>query len=186
MEVTMNRTTCRSLAPIVLVGMSALAGCTRDHIMQPVAAPPPQVSAPQTTSSVIPTIPAAPELNVSETILKDCEIKFNGIAGAPKFAFDDSELGPGERALLRDVAACVTTGPLTGRSLLLVGRADPRGEFEYNLVLGASRAGRVSSYLMGLGLDGARITTTSRGWFDATGTDEAGWQVDRRVDLDLE
>jgi peptidoglycan-associated lipoprotein len=66
-----------------------------------------------------------------------------------------------------------------------MGRADPRGETEYNFVLGESRASSVRTYLMGLGLDGSRISTTSRGKLDATGTDEAGWQLDRRVDVDL-
>jgi hypothetical protein len=83
------------------------------------------------------------------------------------------------------VAKCVTTGALKGRTLHLVGRADPRGTVEYNFVLGESRADSVSSYLEGLGVDSSRITSTSRGKLDATGTDEPTWQLDRRVDVDL-
>jgi outer membrane protein OmpA-like peptidoglycan-associated protein len=36
-----------------------------------------------------------------------------------------------------------------------------------------------------LGVDASKVTTTSRGKLDATGSDEASWQQDRRVDIDL-
>lgn len=39
----------------------------------------------------------------------------------------------------------MTTGSLKGRSLRLVGRADPRGEVEYNFVLGESHAGNIGA-----------------------------------------
>ena len=68
----------------------------------------------------------------------------------------------------------MTSGPLQGRSLRLVGRADPRGETEYNFALGSARAGSVDTYLIDLGLDSARVSMTSRGKLDATGTDETG------------
>jgi len=35
------------------------------------------------------------------------------------------------------------------------------------------------------GLSAAKIATTSRGKLDATGSDEAGWAKDRRVDVVL-
>jgi peptidoglycan-associated lipoprotein len=67
----------------------------------------------------------------------------------------------------------------------LVGRADPRGEAEYNMNLGATRANAVDHYLAQLGIDGSRLTTTSRGALDAQGHDEATYVLDRRVDLRL-
>jgi outer membrane protein OmpA-like peptidoglycan-associated protein len=79
----------------------------------------------------------------------------------------------------------VTSGPLQGHALRLIGRADPRGDAKYNLALGSARAGIVDAYLAGLGLDASRISKTSRGKLDATGADESGWQRDRRVDVDL-
>ena len=42
--------------------------------------------------------------------------------------------------MLQQIATCVTTGPLRGKTLKLVGRADPRGEVEYNMGLGEHRA----------------------------------------------
>jgi peptidoglycan-associated lipoprotein len=79
----------------------------------------------------------------------------------------------------------MTTGPLAGKSIELVGRTDPRGEAEYNMTLGARRANAVEHYLAQLGVATSRLATTSRGALDAQGHDETGWAVDRRVDLRL-
>jgi peptidoglycan-associated lipoprotein len=103
----------------------------------------------------------------------------------PKFDFDSSDLSSNDRAVLVQVARCLTTGPLRGRAVQLIGRADPRGETEYNMTLGDSRAGHVDLYLRHLGVDPMQLAATSRGELDATGTEEVGWQRDRRVDLRL-
>ena len=68
-------------------------------------------------------------------------------------------------------------GPLTGKNVELIGRADPRGEAEYNMNLGATRANAVKHYLAQLGITPSRFTTTSRGSLDAQGHDEASWAV---------
>jgi peptidoglycan-associated lipoprotein len=175
------------VVPVTLIATSALLGCAHEHAPPPVPPTAPSVGVTETTSHIAQTAPAArPEVNVSAEILEACKIDFDNTGTAPKFDFDRSDLRPDDRAVLQKVATCVTSGPLAGRALRLVGRADPRGEVEYNFVLGASRAGSVRSYLMGLGLGAAKITTTSRGKLDATGTDESSWQRDRRVDVDLE
>ena len=54
--------------------------------------------------------------------------------------------------MLEQVARCLTTGPLKGRHVELIGRADPRGEVEYNMILGESRASTVNKYLAALGV----------------------------------
>ena len=88
--------------------------------------------------------------------------------------------------MLAQIAKCFTTGPLAGRNVRLVGHTDPRGEPEYNMTLGAFRADATAHYLEQLGVTAARIHETSRGELDASGNDEAGWQRDRRVDVELE
>jgi peptidoglycan-associated lipoprotein len=88
-----------------------------------------------------------------------------------------------DRTPLDKVVQCFTRGPLAGRSLKLVGRADPRGPTDYNLTLGEYRADAVASYLGTKGLAKDKAQPTSRGAMDAKGTDESGWQRDRRVDL---
>lgn len=68
-------------------------------------------------------------------------------------------------------------------SLKLIGHADPRGEMEYNFVLGHSRAAAVAHYLQSRNVTAGRLLVTSRGELDSVGTDEDGWARDRRVDV---
>lgn len=124
-------------------------------------------------------------LGISEELVKLCELDMNNAATAPKFDFDESELLPQDRAVLQQIATCVIKGPLKGKSLDLIGRADPRGEVEYNMSLGARRAAQVDSYLTALGVPVSSLTMTSRGKLDAVGTDEVTWARDRRVDIIL-
>ena len=72
-----------------------------------------------------------------------------------------------------------------GRALRLVGHCDPRGPADYNMLLGHRRADSVAGYLEDRGMQSANAETTSRGAEDATGTDEATWAKDRRVDVML-
>ncbi len=122
-------------------------------------------------------------VSMSDDLRKACGIEDTG--AAPKFEFDSALLSPTDRSELDQLAKCMTTGPLTGKSVQLVGRADPRGEAEYNMNLGAIRANAVKHYLAELGIAPSRFTTTSRGALDSQGHDEATWAVDRRVDLRL-
>jgi len=148
---------------------------------------PPVVQAPIVTSAKVEALPklviASPLVNVSDEIATACKLRFNDADTAPKFDFDRSDLGQDDNDILSQVAKCVTTGPLAGRSLDLVGRADPRGEQAYNTTLGHKRASSVSQYLTSVGVDASKLVSTSRGEGDATGTDESGWQRDRRVDI---
>jgi peptidoglycan-associated lipoprotein len=126
-----------------------------------------------------PNSPTASAITIDDAILKACGIE------APKahFAFDSANVQNQDTGTLEKVARCFTSGPLKGRTLKVVGHADPRGETEYNFVLGNSRADAVGGFLRSKGMDNAKIATSSRGELDATGTDETGWARDRRVDL---
>lgn len=151
--------------------------------------PPPATPAPKTTET--PAVTSAPAkkdqmaVNVDDAILKACNLKFANVEEAPKFDFDSEQLTENEKAVLEQVAKCLTTGPLKGRAVDLVGRADPRGETEYNMTLGAKRARAAHTFLSGLGVANDKLFDTSRGELDATGTDEHGWRKDRRVDVKL-
>lgn len=122
-------------------------------------------------------------INLSEDIRKACNI--DDTDRTPKFDFDSTALSSNDRDLLQKLGTCLTTGPLKGRSIKLVGRTDPRGEAEYNMNLGGARAGNVRDFLKALGLDASRVGESSRGALDATGQDEEGWRKDRRVDVSL-
>ncbi len=126
-------------------------------------------------------IPTQSNINISDEIRKAC-----GITDTEAFfAYDSANVRPADKAVLKKLADCFSTGPLKGRELRLVGHADPRGEEEYNMVLGGRRADNVKSAITAQGLSAAKIATTSRGKLDATGSDEAGWAKDRRVDVVL-
>lgn len=126
-------------------------------------------------------------LSVSDAIAKACGIaaRADGAKVAPSFEYDSAGLVEEDRELLSQVAKCLTEGALRGRNVSLVGRADARGEPEYNMTLGGSRSDTVNRFMIDLGVGRERMSSTSRGEMDATGSDEAGYARDRRVDIEL-
>jgi peptidoglycan-associated lipoprotein len=125
--------------------------------------------------------PTSGSIHIEDRILKAC-----GNIPAAHFAFDSAAVQPDAAAALDALARCFAPGgALAGHRMMLTGHTDPRGEVEYNMGLGQRRAGSVASYLAGRGLTRAQLGTTSRGEFDATGTDEAGWARDRKVEVTL-
>lgn len=125
----------------------------------------------------------SPNLALSGDIMQLCGIKAASTAAPPQFDYDKDELTPDDRTVLDQLATCMMTGALKGKAVSLIGRADPRGTEEYNLSLGSRRSGSVSTYLEHLGVQQTQLAVTTRGALDATGTDEAGWAKDRRVDI---
>ena len=103
----------------------------------------------------------------------------------PQFGYDSAKMQQAFQDSLVALADCMKTGKLKGRSLLLVGHADPRGEDDYNMALGGRRADSVRNALQALDVEQSRLDVTSRGELEATGVDEAGWAKDRRVDVKL-
>ena len=157
-----------------------VAGCASPKPVEP------------STSQIVANRPAAPArpgaepaVHVSSDLERTCKIVVGSVSDAPKFDFDDSTLLPEDRAVLDQVARCVTTGPLKGRALKLTGRADNRGTEEYNFALGAHRANAVERYLAADGVAQPRLHETSRGELDAKGNDDSARRADRRVDIDL-
>jgi peptidoglycan-associated lipoprotein len=125
--------------------------------------------------------PGKAAVNIDPAIQKACGIS----ADAAHFDFDSSRVRADDDRTLQAVAVCFASGPLKGRRLNLVGHADPRGDSEYNVVLGQARADAVMRHVQAKGLGASQTSSTSRGAMDATGTDDAGWARDRRVDLML-
>jgi len=101
------------------------------------------------------------------------------------FAYDSASIRAEDHRVLAALAGCFTNGPLRGREMRLVGHADPRGDSEYNYVLGQRRADNVKSSIASAGLAASKIATTSRGEHEARGRDEVSWMKDRRVDVVL-
>ena len=169
------------LAVFVSCGV-VLGACGSDPVPPPNSPPPapPPVEAPQ-------PLPKAQDdggkgnIQISPDIKKAC-----GITDAEAyFGFDSANVREPDRVVLKKLAVCFSTGPLAGRQMRLVGHADPRGDEEYNRVLGQRRADNVKGAIASQGLDSAKMLTTSRGEDDATGTEDASWSRDRRVDIVL-
>lgn len=133
------------------------------------------------TPENVPNTGTASGVHIDDKIRKACGIPDQDAY----FAFDSANLRPSDQGVLDLVATCFVSGPLTGKGMRLVGHADPRGTPDYNRVLGLNRAQSVQGYFTKAGLDKAKVDTTTRGADDATGTDEATWAKDRRVDVML-
>jgi peptidoglycan-associated lipoprotein len=178
-----------SMATYVFAGLQARFDITSQHelatrSMPQAPSPPPPV---EITRAVVqePMQQVSPMINVSEELLEKCKLHFSSVEKAPKFEFDKAELQSADYDILTQIAVCLTSEPLKDASIVLVGRADPRGAVEYNDRLGLRRANNVASYIEQLGVVKDRMSRESRGERDAVGTDEASWAIDRRVDISL-
>jgi peptidoglycan-associated lipoprotein len=156
----------------------AIAACHHDK--KPTMVPQPAQPAPAAQAAK--AAPVSPNIAAGDDLVKQCSLAVT--QDTPHFDYDHFELTPQDREVLQQVATCFTTGPLKGKQLQLVGRADPRGTEEYNLGLGDRRAHTVSEYLERLGVH--QINAKTRGALDATGTDDSTWAHDRRVDLSVD
>lgn len=164
----------------LLVVMSALvSACAAKPTPAPNAPTAQSLTAGVAAPRETPKPATAGVLRVDDAISRACGLP------APRFDFDSTRIEGSAAGALDTIATCFKTGPLAGKKLRLVGHADPRGEFDYNLALGQRRASSVRSYVEARGLSGDKISTTSRGALDAEGKDEAGWARDRRVDMVL-
>jgi peptidoglycan-associated lipoprotein len=174
---------------LILV-LAAVAGCSHDKPATakttPDVAPPPAATADKPAPAVAQDTPVSPGLALSGDLAALCKIKPTATAKtSPQFDYDKDELTPDDRAILDQLATCLTNGALKGKAVALIGRADPRGTEEYNLGLGSRRAASVSQYLGRLGVGEPQMAVTTRGALEATGKDESGWKQDRRVDVQL-
>jgi len=169
---------------IATAAVLSLGACSKKAtvVKQPVASTPAASAAAPTPAEPKAT---SPTLGVADNLVRQCQLHITNREQAPRFGFDDVELLPEDRQVLEQIAQCLTQGPLRGKQVRLIGRADPRGTEEYNLALGSRRAESVSAYLERLGVPDRQLAATTRGDIDAIGTDETSWQQDRRVDLEL-
>jgi outer membrane protein OmpA-like peptidoglycan-associated protein len=103
-------------------------------------------------------------------------------AARANFDYDSAELDADSRETIAVLADCFIEGPLTGREVVVIGHADPRGPDEYNRELGMSRADAVAQALTREGLASARIDVESHGEAEAH-ADPSEWPDDRRVDV---
>ncbi len=108
--------------------------------------------------------------------------RVRGLFESVYFEFDRSNIRPGERSKIEQVAEHLRQNP--NQNILLEGHCDWRGTTEYNLGLGDRRASSVSEYLQNLGIPRSRIEVLSMGDLEAAvGGTEAQMAEDRRVEF---
>jgi peptidoglycan-associated lipoprotein len=101
------------------------------------------------------------------------------------FDYDSSQINESERSKIESVAQSLKGSSSEG--VIIEGNCDERGSSEYNLALGERRALAVRAYLIGLGVDGARVQTKSYGEERPVGMghDESAWSQNRRCEFVL-
>lgn len=97
------------------------------------------------------------------------------------FAYDSSVVSAaGQKVLDKQVAYLKKNAKA---EVTVEGHADERGTREYNLALGDRRANAVKKYLVGAGVEAARVSTISYGKERPAvlGSNEAAWAENRRA-----
>lgn len=107
----------------------------------------------------------------------------SGNAGALRtvyFAFNSAGLSSSTKSTLEANADFLKSN--TAVEVQVEGHADERGGREYNMALGENRARAIKNYLIALGVEGSRITTTSYGKERpiSFGHSEDSWSQNRR------
>ena len=124
-------------------------------------------------------------LALSSDIVQLCGIKATPSGASPRFAFDKADLSDDDHNVLQQLATCMRTERSRARPSSSLGEPTPAEPRSTTWRSARKRAGSVNDYLQSLGVNKSYMTQTSRGALDATGTDEAGWANDRRVDIML-
>lgn len=107
------------------------------------------------------------------------EILIEDVGDRVFFDFDRATIRPDGEATLRRQAQFLRDN--SNLSITVAGHCDERGTREYNLALGERRANAAKNFLVSLGIDSSRITTTSYGKERpiVLGHNEAAWAQNR-------
>lgn len=99
------------------------------------------------------------------------------------FEYDSSQLTAEAKQILAANAEWINNNPNV--TMTIEGHCDSRGSNEYNLTLGERRAQTVRTYLQGLGVDSARLATTSFGeeQLNSMGDSESDHGKNRRANF---
>ena len=112
----------------------------------------------------------------------DTSVSEQTLSNVVYFDFDQYALTAESRAVLLAHADKLKGASVAVR---LEGHADERGSREYNMALGEKRANAVRDFLVTQGVNGSSLEVVSFGEEQpaATGSDEASWAQNRRVEV---
>ena len=165
------------------VGLAVNLAKPRAKKVEPVyVAPEPE---PQPEPQPEPVIVPEPEPEPVIDLVQKSEEFTSKIAGITLFDFDKFNLRAEAFPVLDEIAAWMQENP--ERNALIEGYTDKRGTDAYNLVLSQRRAESVLNYLVGKGVDKARLTAEGhgKGQFTEGNTQEEVYQQNRRVVITL-
>jgi peptidoglycan-associated lipoprotein len=161
------------LLTITLTAVSAiaLAGCASKA---PKELPPQASTVP--TETPAPSAPTGPVAGSNADFMAQMQGRNVIFFDTDKFDVDS-----GDAAALQAQAEWLQRYP--NKSATIEGHCDERGTRDYNLALGERRANAAKNYLVGLGINAARLSTVSYGKERpvALGSDEASWAQNRRA-----
>jgi peptidoglycan-associated lipoprotein len=177
------------LSTAALLMVVVVAGCAKK--VPPPAPPPPAPPPPAATPAPPPPPPPPPKpapapppkpLTEDEIFQKKTLAELNAEMplGDVFFDYDMSTIREDARPILQKNADYLRRWPTT--RVTLEGHTDSRGTTEYNLALGASRAGAMRDYLVSLGIAADRLLAVSRGEETPQCSEETEecWQRNRR------
>lgn len=169
----------------ILTASFALAGlvaCTSKEPKSPVAGLTKKVDPP--TMPNLGHKPGTMEIDLPYNMYVTESVRTTCAGPDPFFAFDTSKPTVADQPTMKNLVTCMTSGPLNGKSVRLVGHTDPRGTAEYNDKLGLERAAKVKRFLVANGIDEGRVQTATMGAEDAEQAPK-DWPKDRRVEIQL-
>ena len=161
----------RLAGAILMASSIGLAACSKKA---PEDLPPAPVETPSPTTTT--TTSTGPTLG-SQAHFEDAVNGQNVIY----FDTDRYNIDSADAAALQSQAQYLMRYPSI--RITVEGHADERGTREYNLALGERRANAAKNYLVGLGIDAARVTTVSYGKERpvALASNESAWAQNRRA-----
>jgi len=158
-------------ATLALLGSAALSACASKAPKQLPPDPGPAITTDTTQGTTSATVPGS-QADFVLTMMGQDSVYFD----TDKFNIDSQDI-----AALQAQAQWLMRYPT--KRATIEGHCDERGTRDYNLALGERRANAAKNYLLGLGIDAARLSTVSYGKERplALGSDQDSWSKNRRA-----
>lgn len=188
----MNHTLARVLAPLraslfALLATGPITACcatapqpAAEEPPPPAPIPPPTVTANELATRYDEYPGGSPRpIFISDAIAGPCGMD----TSRTYFEFGSAQTDVLDEVVAAQVGGCMTTGPLAGKSVVIIGFADERGPADYNLELGMKRAVSIAESLSKNGVAKDRIYVASYGEIPRERASEADFARDRRATI---
>jgi len=100
-----------------------------------------------------------------------------------QFAFGSDQIAESSRRSIDNLAAALASSELKGRMFTVAGHTDGVGSADYNMRLSQRRAASVKTYLVGHGVEAARLRTVGKGPTELLNPTDPRAAENRRVEI---